>query len=363
VDGADSFSADYAGARGRFLDAAAHAGATVVSYGRDDVRGRDGEALACDVAVLGAADAPAAALVISGTHGAEGYCGSAIQHRWLTSGGAGRIPFGVKVVLVHAINPWAVSHKTRATENNVDLNRNFLTQAEFRAGPNPAYDLLAPFLHGPAGNAGDQFADYGRYRACLERHGAAVEAQSWAGQRAHPDGLFYTGTAPEWSNRTFRHILQQHLSGTGRIGFIDWHTGIGLSGEVVALIFDDVASEAFATAAGWWRPGLGGASVRGPGEGPAYRGLLCRAIRQELAAPRIAGAVIEFGTVGDYGIFCADRLDRWLRFEGRADPDHDRLREDYRAACCPDDLGWQRHVLARGPELVDQMVAGVAAWR
>jgi hypothetical protein len=32
---------------------------------------------------------------------------------------------------------------------------------------------------------------------------------------------------------------------------------------------------------------------------PKYDGLLCKAIRQELAKPSIAGAVIEFGTGDD----------------------------------------------------------------
>jgi hypothetical protein len=75
------------------------------------------------------------------------------------------------------------------------------------------------------------------------------------------------------------------------------------------------------------------------------------------------GAVIEFGTADDYAIFRADRLDRWLRFEGRTDPDHDQLREDYLNLCCPNDVAWRRLVLSKGPELIDQMVNGVLAWR
>ena len=121
----DSFTESYAEARGKFLAAALDAGARLHSYGRDDLKGSAGEPLLCDVAILGPENAPRAAIAITGTHGIEGFTGSAVLHRWLTSRRSAQHN-DVKVVLVHAINPWAFSHKTRTTENNVDLNRNFI---------------------------------------------------------------------------------------------------------------------------------------------------------------------------------------------------------------------------------------------
>jgi hypothetical protein len=113
----DSFSGSFSEARGKFLAAARDAKAEIHSYGRDDVAGRDNERLACDVVVLGNEHAERAAIIISGTHGAEGYCASAIQHRWLNSLTNLHKLDDVKIVLVHAINPWSFSHKTRTTEN------------------------------------------------------------------------------------------------------------------------------------------------------------------------------------------------------------------------------------------------------
>jgi hypothetical protein len=264
-------------------------------------------------------------------------------------------------VLLHAINPWAFSHKTRATENNVDLNRNFLSGGYGRA--NPSYDKLAPFLHGSARDASDQLCAYQGYLAVLEQHGPQIEGQSWEGQSAWPEGIFYTGDGAEWSNLTFRRILQEHLASAGKIGFIDWHTGLGRYGEFVALVFAERGSEEFALATGWWQLGLGDEGTFRAGCVPAYDGLLCKAIGQELPAARVSGAVMEVGTVDDYSLFRADRLDRWLRFEGRFDPDHDRLREDYLNACCPNDIAWRRFVLEKGPALMNDLVTGVAAWR
>lgn len=359
----DSFSASFSEARHKFLEASAAAGARAVSYGRDDLTGKDGEYLACDVAVLGDDGAPSAALVITGTHGSEGYCGSAIVHRWLIDQGAAAICDGIKVVLVHAINPWAFSHKTRATENNVDLNRNFLLGDDAFTRANPSYDRLAPYLHGCAGTASDHLEAYIGYHAYLEENGWHIENESWEGQGSRSDGIYYTGTAPEWSNVTFRRIVAEHLASVSQIGFIDWHTCIGRYGEFVSIVFDEPGSEEFAAATSWWQLTHGGDGAFRTGAAPKYEGLLCRSIRQELQAPKIAGAVIEFGTADEYAVFRADRLDRWLRFEGRDDPDHDRMRDDYLKICCPDDVAWRRFVLAKGPELIDQMVSGVLAWR
>lgn len=357
-----SFSSTFQEARQKFLDASWASGARLSEYGRQDVSGRDGEYLACDVAVLGDPSATSAAIVICGTHGSEGYCGSAILHSWLMNRSALVAEAGIKLVLVHALNPWAFSHKTRANENNVDINRNFLV-AELDFGrPNPSYEMLAPFLHGSAGDASEHLAAFRAYRQFLDVNGWHLERESWEGQGSLPDGIFYTGTTPEWSNAILRRIVTEHLSSASAVGFIDLHTGIGEYGEFVTLIFDEYGSEEYAAAATWWHLENGGGTAFGTGTTPKYKGLLCSAIRHELTTARVSGAVIEFGTSDSYTIFRADRLDRWLRFEGRTDPDHDELREDYLNLCCPNDVLWRRFVLSKGTQLIDQMIRGVRHW-
>jgi len=359
----DSFSYSYAEARDKFLAAARDAEAHIHSYGRDDLKGKDGERLVCDVAVLGADDAERAAIIITGTHGAEGYCASAILHRWLASRAADLDLKDLKIVLVHAINPWAFSHKTRATENNVDLNRNFLPADSTYGSQNPSYDKLVPFLHADRLHARDELAAHLAYKSFLDKHGWHIENEAWAGQGHRPDGICYTGHEPEWANRIFRGIVNEHLGATKTIGFIDWHTCVGRFGEIVYLIFDEEGTPEHKAAAGWWSRGEGDRHAFNAGTVPRYEGLLCKAIRQELPASRIAGAVIEFGTVDEYALFRADRLDRWLRSEGRDDPDHDLLREDYMNVCCPRDITWRRHVLTEGPAVMDRLIDGVLAWR
>lgn len=87
--------------------------------------------------------------------------------------------------------------------------------------------------------ASDHLIAYDAYRDFLEERGWHIENESLEGQGTWPDGLFYTGTAQEWSNVTFRRIVNEHLARAARIGFIDWHTCVGRYGEVVQIVFDE----------------------------------------------------------------------------------------------------------------------------
>jgi hypothetical protein len=356
----DSFSESYAEARGKFLVACARAGAQVTNYQREGLLGEAGEALTTDVACVGPEAAECAAIVICGTHGSEAFSGSAIMTSWLScrNGAASN----VRLVLVHAINPWAFSHRTRTDENNVDINRNFMAVDDRSAPTNPAYDAVVHLLHADPSDAARLLELHRAYKAHFETHGWTLENQIWQGQWHRPDGFMYGGQAACWSNVTFRRIVQEHLAGAGTIGFLDWHTGIGQFGEIVHLIFDAPGSEEYQAAASWWglSPNEDGAFKTGAK--PNYRGLLCQAIRQERPDARIAGAVIEFGTADDYQLFRSDLIDRWLRFEGRDHPDAKALRAAYVDICYPRDISWRRLVKERGVVLMDQLLEGVAGW-
>jgi hypothetical protein len=357
------FSESYGEAREKFIAAARGANARLFSYGRDDLKGAEGEALACDVAVLGRGDARQAAIVISGTHGAESFAPSAILHRWLTSPECLAEVRNIKVVLVHALNCWGFSYKTRTTENNVDLNRNCMARSEDYDRENRSYDKLAPFLHAETFSAEGNLRAYEDYRNYLDRNGWHIENEMLEGQSHRPNGIFYTGRGPEWANQIFRRIVADHLGTASTIGFIDWHTGVGRFGEIVYLIFDDEGTPEHEAAVSWWGASGTNKAAFSANAVPKYRGLVCSTIRQELPSARIAGAVVEFGTADAFSLFRADRLDRWLKFEGREDPEHDQFREDYKDANFPRDVAWRRLVLDKGPTIINRLLAGVREWR
>ena len=80
------FSADYNEARAKFLDAAGKAGASIENRFNPGAKGPAGEDLYTDVARLGPDNARKVLVIISGTHGNEGFCGSGCQIGYLEEG-------------------------------------------------------------------------------------------------------------------------------------------------------------------------------------------------------------------------------------------------------------------------------------
>ena len=72
------FPSGYREAREKFLEASRAAGAVVESI-RNPHTGPDGEEFFIDVSLVGPGNAKSVLLLISGTHGVEGFAGSAIQ--------------------------------------------------------------------------------------------------------------------------------------------------------------------------------------------------------------------------------------------------------------------------------------------
>ena len=87
----DCYASSYSRARAKFLKAAQAAGGTVKSVVHPQKTTPDGEPLAIDVACFGDRKAARQALFISGTHGQEGFSGSAVQIGWMGDGGPAKL--------------------------------------------------------------------------------------------------------------------------------------------------------------------------------------------------------------------------------------------------------------------------------
>lgn len=150
------FSTDYYIARQRFIHASLAIGAQVLTH---PVLGES--EMYIDIAVLKRAN-DRCVIHISGTHGVEGYAGSAIQLSALqnvfstndTHVSSNESTNHPTVFLIHALNPYGFVNNRRVNENNIDLNRNFLSPSLFNKfiarNPNFAgYDDLR-FLLNPS---------------------------------------------------------------------------------------------------------------------------------------------------------------------------------------------------------------------
>jgi hypothetical protein len=183
-----SFSATYAEARDKFLAAAKAAGARLFRY-ENPAKGPEGETLSTDVARIGPADATRVLLTISATHGVEGFCGSGIQVASFPVF-KDALPPDTAFVVVHANNPYGFAWLRRVTQENVDLNRNFVDH-KGKLPENPAYDELADAIC-PAEWSDAALADaQKKLDAYAEKHGAfALQGAISGGQYRHPDGIF-----------------------------------------------------------------------------------------------------------------------------------------------------------------------------
>ncbi|MEL7219112.1 MAG: DUF2817 domain-containing protein, partial [Pseudomonadota bacterium] len=194
------FSANYSEARAKFLNACAERGIDVEHRQNPHVTGSADEDLFMDVACIGSKSASKVLFLMSGTHGVEGYCGSGAHVGLLSEGYFSNLPDDLSVVLVHAMNPYGFSHDRRVNEDNVDLNRNFLS---FVAQDRPQSDYAKIHPHilpddwgGPAQKAANKAL--GQF---IEEHGMRVfQAAVSGGQYQHPDGVFYGGDQQTWSN-------------------------------------------------------------------------------------------------------------------------------------------------------------------
>jgi hypothetical protein len=113
---------------------------------KTDVLGPQGEELASQILWLGDQQAANVLIVLSGTHGIEGPCGSAIQFDLMESmiKREAKLPDSCAILLVHALNPWGYAWCRRCDNNGVDLNRNFV---DFETPPhNPGYHEIRDFL-------------------------------------------------------------------------------------------------------------------------------------------------------------------------------------------------------------------------
>ena len=354
----DNFSATYGEARHRFLDACRRAGARVTSHGHP-ATGPGGEALATDAAWLGPADAALALVVISGTHGVEGFCGSGVQCGLLLNGDAPELPPATGLLLVHAINPHGFAWLSRVTEDNVDLNRNFVAHGGDYPD-NPGYRTLADALVPAHWDAHSLAAAQAELDAYGSAHGLfGLQAATSGGQYSHPDGVFFGGHAPTWSRRTLERIVAENLPSVRAAAAIDLHTGLGPYGygEPICPMSD---AAALARARAWY-----GAEVTSPDEGDSASAPVTGHLGLGLiaAAPSAQWTVIalEFGTLALDDVFLALRADAWLRRHGDPESAQGRaIKRQLRDAFYPDEPEWKRKVWARAAEMVAKAYRGLA---
>ena len=348
---ADYFSANYQEARLKFFDSVQLKGGHSDSY-KSKLAGPNNEHLSIDVAIFGP-EKPTNILVLSsGTHGVEGFVGSAIQTGLLYDGVVESLGPDTGLVLIHAINPYGFTYIRRMNEDNVDLNRNFLDHSS----PHPenlGYQELANSI------APESIDFLSNTKARLHflfykvwHDATALRSVISRGQYTHPFGLFYGGIKSAWSNNTIKTIAQRYLVNTKRVIVIDFHSGLGDYGAAEIIMNVPKESVDYLRATKCW-----GDYVKTTKNGESVsidpHGTLKQAWPSMIPGAEVTAVSLEFGTLPPMEVFWALRAENWLHHHGKkGGGDSQLIKNNLLEAFYPSDAYWREQVWLKGRAIV-----------
>lgn len=318
--------------------------------------GPEGEQLVTDTVWIGTEDAARVLVLLGGTHGIEGFAGSAIQidQLGLIAEAHVVIPDHTAVLMVHALTPWGYAWQRRCDANGVDLNRNIVDFS--RPLPeNKGYDLLKDTFYLP--DAAQRKIALAKFE---QQHGrVALEKAISAGQYSDPSGPFYGGKASAHGRLVCETLIRKYALQERDLAVVDLHSGLGSYGYG-EIICDHQPDSAGTHAAQNWYGDSVALPLLGTSSSVPKTGLLdyaWHAIMNE----RSCYITLEFGT------FSTDQLFEILLRDHQlwAQPNNQQARLKHsqvmRHHFCPDDQAWQEMVLFRARQVIAQALRGVSS--
>lgn len=356
------FSDNFRQAQQRLRSAALRMGIYARHYVHP-LRGVDGEPLGTDVYLVGNPLAPRILAIESGTHGVEGYAGSAIQLALFEEILPNFRSADTAVLVIHAVNPFGFSWRRRGDEQNIDLNRNFVDFANPNATRNDLFELLAPHLL-PDRWTEEAIRDADLAMETLRmKHGADVVSRALRrGQYSHPGSVFFGGKGPAWSRVTVEKIAEEYLASAASILLLDIHTGLGSMGDLQLLSVESATNPVFEKLRRFFGPRL--RSTADPSSGAANAsGNIFSGYARCLGAGRFVGVALEFGTFDQPRIQRVLRADAWA-YLADGDPARTDFREQSRRemfeAFCPRDSEWRNVIVKEGIDAYQNALAMLA---
>lgn len=318
--------------------------------------GPDGEALMTDTVWVGAKDAAKVVVLIGGTHGIEGFTGTAVEIDCLRLIKAGLfvIPADTAILMVHALTPWGYAWQRRCDGDGVDLNRNVI---DFSMGlpANPGYTALRPALF---------LADAQQRKIALaefeQQYGReALEKAISGGQYNDPAGPFYGGQSAAHGRLVSEDLIRRYALQERDLAVIDLHTGLGSYGYGEIICDHDPDSAGTAVARRWYGDSVT-LPLLGTSSSVPKTGLLdfvWHAVMNE----RSCYITLEFGTFSTDRLFEVLLRDHQI-WAGR-DNREERLEHavQMRRHFCPDDQAWKEMVLFRARQVFAQALRGISS--
>lgn len=351
---------DFFRSRERFLTQALRLGATITSLPIRVSTPHPDPGLSIDIALIGDPHSHPTLVYIAGTHGIEGYVGSAIQQAILSQ--LSRPPKDYALALVHCLNPWGMTYRRRTNEYNVDLNRNCTTSDEERIGAPPGYENVRPLLIPEIASSFPRF--------CIDtlvavlRHGFPAAKQAvTGGQYVDKHGLFFGGLSLQQELHLLRSWAVDHLASSTRVLVVDIHSGLGAFCKD-SLIVDSQEQSASRSRLAKLFPG---STLHGPD--PAHslsyetRGSIGSLFPLILPGATVDYVVHEFGTLHSFRVLYAlvqENYHYFMAQNGARGRELEHSSALLQEAFCPSSLVWRSHAVRRGVDVFKVAAEGLA---
>lgn len=347
------FSDSYQDAREKFLKAAQEAGARLDSFQNPDISPQ-GEGLFVDVALIRSQDATDFLVLISGTHGVEGFAGSGIQTGLLREGIFKTLDPHTGLIMVHALNPYGFSHLRRVNEDNIDLNRNFLDHTK-PYPENKNYESIADVLFPKKISFwSDIKLKLNLLSYQLRKGKPALKRAVSGGQYSHPKGLFFGGHHVAWSNTILNEIVGRYLLHAKRVIFVDLHTGLGPFGAAEIIMNVPYDSPEYQRAVQMWGD-LVKTTVSGDSVSVQMLGPLKLAVPNMIPQAEVTAVSLEFGTYPAKDVFLALRAENCIHHNGGdKHPNFKKVKTELLRVFYPNTYDWNLIIWNHGKEIVDK---------
>lgn len=201
------------------------------------VKSKTDSDLTIDFCYIPAKDTTLKLLVInSGTHGIEGFVGSAVQQMLMAEFFEPDMTSEVGLLIIHGMNAWGFKNERRFSENNADLNRNFSLENSLFSTKNDGfvalYDMLTPKGELNMNSIPNKFFMLTAIKQIAQKGMPALLQAFAQGQYEFSEGIYFGGNAFEQQVAIMSTVLKEKSNPYETIFSIDLHTGFGERGKL-----------------------------------------------------------------------------------------------------------------------------------
>ncbi len=316
---------------------------------------------------LGPRDAERVLLIVSGTHGNEGWAGSAVQIDSMQRGLFKKLPQNTAVMMIHLVNPCGCAWGRRENEDNADLFRDLIYyKPDLYSDDTRFTDEIASALTLSDYTDKDlKQSDQLTSKLLSELGDLGFQEVMRAGQFRYPQAPCYNGGGISWSFRLYKELAVRYLKNAKQVFCIDIHTAFGEYGDGILIPYyqpegqDKVKLDYLRNTYGAEKLHVGGFDPAIPSH---------PRMPYEIAVDFLPGldmvaTGLEFGTYSWFGLNLIKYMNYLFTRGDPRNPKRPDLVDQYNKLCYPDKDDWREMVITRSRVVIDQTLVGMEAWK